>query len=62
MGASWHCPHEQKQERNPDGTILCGKDGMVCPHQQYCPSKRRCELTVASSRCNKRKAAESRKG
>ena len=36
--------------------ILCGVDGQVCEHQQYCPSKRAYEITISAKKCAKKES------
>ena len=54
MGASWHCPHEKRMDRIGTGIIQCKVDEQICLHQQYCPSKRKYEVTISSEKCPKR--------
>ena len=53
MGTSWDCPNARRMDKL-NGIYECAVDGHVCLKQQYCPSKRRYEITVGSKSCEKR--------
>lgn len=61
MGISWHCPHEKRMDRIGNGIIQCALDGQICLHQQYCPGKRKYEITAGYVKCGKFAAANGRK-
>ena len=54
MGTSWDCPNARRMDK-VNGIYQCAVDGQVCLKQQYCPQKRRYEITVASKACEKRR-------
>lgn len=58
MGISWHCPHEKRRDKAGAGVIECDTDRQICPNQQYCPSKRKYELTASVGKCGKRNAVK----
>ena len=62
MGMSWHCEHEKRMDKIGTGIIQCALDGQICLNQQYCPSKRRYEITASYAKCGKRNGEEKENG
>lgn len=61
MGTSWYCPNAVKMNK-VNGIYQCRVDGQICLKQQYCPSKRKYEITVGAKSCKKYHEKEEENG